>query len=201
MIRRVHLRGMFAGVALLLSACGGAASALSDSGAAATLTPSSIPVATLPPTQAPSPTPLSPGTPPPTSPPTSTLSPTAAPAAGTELDIRMTGLGQVLVDTRGMTLYLFEVETGSASTCYGSCAQNWPPLHTKGAPTAGSGSMQALLNTSARKDGTAQVTYNGHPLYFFVGDSKPGDTHGEGISAFGGSWYVVSPSGAKIDAS
>ena len=200
MIRPVHLRSMVAGVALLLSACGGAASALSASGAAATLAPSSPPAATLPPTQAPSPTPLSPGTPPPTSLPTSTPSPTAAPASGTVVDIRLTGLGRVLVDIRGMTLYLFEAD-GSASTCYGSCAQNWPPLHTKGAPTAGSGSMQALLNTSPRKDRTAQVTYNGHPLYFFVGDSKPGDTHGEGINAFGGSWYVVSPSGAKIDAS
>ena len=191
MTRPVHLRGVVAGVILLLSACGGAASAVSDSGAVASVAPSSTPSSTLLPTPTLSPTPL----------PTNIPPPTAAPAAGAEVDVRETGLGQVLVDARGMTLYLFEADTGSASTCYGRCTQNWPPLHTMGAPTGGSGTMQALLGSSSRKDGTAQVTYNGHPLYFFVGDSKPGDTHGEGINAFGGSWYVVSASGAKIDES
>jgi predicted lipoprotein with Yx(FWY)xxD motif len=114
------------------------------------------------------------------------------------VDVRQTSLGQILVDGRGMTLYLFGADTTSASACYGDCAQNWPPLHTKGAPVGGGGTMQGLLATTMRKDGTAQVTYNGHPLYFFGGDSMPGDTHGEGLNAFGGHWNVVSPSGTKI---
>jgi predicted lipoprotein with Yx(FWY)xxD motif len=119
--------------------------------------------------------------------------------AGSQLASRATGLGQILVDARGISLYLFEADHGTTSVCYGSCAQNWPPLLTSGSPTVMGNLSPMLIGTTARTDGTRQVTYNGHPLYFFVGDRKPGDTTGEGINAFGGGWDVVSPSGAKIE--
>ena len=193
MVHPAHPRALFAGLILILTACGGAATAGTNPGAVASTTqvPSPIPTASPSPVPTSTPTPI---------PPTSAPTPSAAPAApGSAVNVRQTSLGQVLVDARGMTLYLFEADNGTTSACYSTCAQNWPPLHTKGTPVGGSGTMAALLGTTARKDGTAQVTYNGHPLYFFVGDSKPGDTHGEGINAFGGGWDVVSPAGAKIE--
>jgi predicted lipoprotein with Yx(FWY)xxD motif len=102
-------------------------------------------------------------------------------------------LGTVLVDTSGMTLYLFESDTGSKSTCTGSCADTWPPLETTGAPTAAGQADASLLGTIARLDGGTQVTYNGHPVYLYSGDSAPGQDNGEGI---GGVWYAVTTAGA-----
>ena len=107
-------------------------------------------------------------------------------------------LGQILVDGNGRTLYLFEADTSSASTCYGSCATYWPPLLTGGPPQAGAGANASLLGTTKRNDGTTEVTYAGHPLYYFIADKKPGDVTGQDINAFGGPWYVVSPSGMQI---
>jgi predicted lipoprotein with Yx(FWY)xxD motif len=124
----------------------------------------------------------------------------ATPAAvGVPVGLRMTRLGTIVVDGRGLSLYLFEADKGSTSVCYGSCAQNWPPLLTHGSPVASGGAASALLGTTARSDGTTQVTYAGHPLYFFVGDHKAGDTTGEGIEAFGGGWDVLAPNGNKIE--
>jgi predicted lipoprotein with Yx(FWY)xxD motif len=108
-------------------------------------------------------------------------------------------LGTFLVDGKGRTLYLFEKDKTKKSRCSGSCAVAWPPLTTTGKPQAAGSAKASLLGTSKRSDGTTQVTYNGHPLYRFVQDKKAGDTKGEGVDAFGAEWYVLSPSGKKIE--
>jgi len=107
-------------------------------------------------------------------------------------------LGKVLVDSKGRTLYLFTKDSGKKSACVGMCATPWPPLLAHGTPKAGSGAKASLLGTTPRSGGASQVTYNGHPLYTFIKDTSPGDTNGEGVSAFGGSWFAVSPAGARV---
>jgi len=107
-------------------------------------------------------------------------------------------LGKILVDSHGHTLYLFKKDSGSKSACVGACATFWPPLRTNGKPTVGTGARAALIGTTARSDGAAQVTYHGHPLYRFAKDKKPGDTKGEGLTAFGGRWFVVSAAGNQV---
>ena len=109
-----------------------------------------------------------------------------------------TGLGNVLVDRQGHTLYLFGRDSGTTSACLGACAANWPPLRVGRAPLVGSGAKRSDVGTTRRPDGESQLTYDGHPLYTFVNDRKPGETKGEGIKAFGGSWFAVSPTGAKV---
>jgi predicted lipoprotein with Yx(FWY)xxD motif len=110
-----------------------------------------------------------------------------------------TGLGKVIVDSHGRTLYLFEKDKRGRSACSGTCAAYWPPLLTSSKPVAAGGLKRSLLGTIRRSDGTKQVTFAGHPLYRFSGDSKRGQTSGEGLTDFGASWYAVSPSGKKID--
>lgn len=110
------------------------------------------------------------------------------------------GLGKILVDSQGRTLYLFQADHGTKSACTGACATAWPPLRATGKPLAGSGISAAKLTTAPRSDGNPQVVYNGHPLYRFANDQKPGDASGQGVSAFGASWFVVSPAGATITA-
>ena len=117
------------------------------------------------------------------------------------ISVRSTSLGQILVDGNGKSLYLFEADSGTQSTCSGACAKAWPPLTTNGAPKAAASATPSLLGTTTRSDGTTQVTYAGHPLYSFVGDNKPGDINGEGSTAFGAGWDVLSPTGAKIEKS
>ena len=117
----------------------------------------------------------------------------------TTISVASTRLGQILVDGSGRTVYLFEADKGKDSTCYDACAQAWPPVNASGAPHATGGASPALLGTTRRKDGTTQVTYAGHPLYYFIADKKPGDMNGQGISQFGAKWYVLAPSGKKID--
>ena len=112
-----------------------------------------------------------------------------------------TSLGRIVVDNTGRTLYLFEKDANGRSACYGPCATYWPPLLTKGTPLAQTGVNQQLVGTTRRTDGAEQVTYAGHPLYLFEGDSAAGDTNGQGISAFGARWYVVSPAGNQVTAS
>jgi predicted lipoprotein with Yx(FWY)xxD motif len=107
-------------------------------------------------------------------------------------------LGQILVDAKGMTVYLFVADTGTASTCYTQCATIWPPVLTTGAPQAGTGAQASLLGTTTRTDGTVEVTYAGHPLYYFFKDKAAGDVTGQGINGFGGLWWVLSPAGAAI---
>ena len=107
-------------------------------------------------------------------------------------------LGTILVDGSGRTLYLFEADRGTSSTCYNACATYWPPLLTNGAPVAGTGVNPALLGTTKRTDGTIEVTYGGHPLYYVVTDHNPGDASGQGVDNFGAAWDVVGPDGKQI---
>jgi predicted lipoprotein with Yx(FWY)xxD motif len=107
-------------------------------------------------------------------------------------------LGRILVDSRGRTLYLFKRDSGTKSTCFGECASDWPPLRAKGKPAVGRGLTASKVRTTARSDGKPQVTYNRHPLYLFGGDKKPGDTNGQGLTAFGAPWYVLPPAGNQI---
>ena len=108
-------------------------------------------------------------------------------------------LGRIIVDSRGHTLYLFEKDRRGLSACSGACLVYWPPLLTSGAPTATKGARPSLLGSIRRADGTRQVTYAGHPLYRFSGDARRGQTNGEGLKDFGAGWYVLMPSGKKID--
>ncbi len=109
--------------------------------------------------------------------------------------------GKALVGGNGRTLYLFEADKNGTSACSGACAAAWPPDIVTGSPRAGSGVSQSLLGTVTRADGTLQVTYDGHPLYYFTADAAAGTAHGQGVKAFGAEWYVVSASGSKIDTS
>jgi predicted lipoprotein with Yx(FWY)xxD motif len=115
--------------------------------------------------------------------------------------VTSTSLGNILVDAQGRTLYLFQKDTGTTSTCTGACATFWPPLIAPGAPTTGSGANASLIGTTMRQDGKTQVTYNGHPVYLYSGDHNPGDTNGEGVVAFGASWFALSGSGSQVTGS
>jgi predicted lipoprotein with Yx(FWY)xxD motif len=108
-------------------------------------------------------------------------------------------LGTFLVGPSSRTLYLFEKDKTKKSTCSGDCAKAWPPLLTTGKPKASGSAKASLLGTTKRSDGTTQVTYKGHPLYYFIQDKKAGQTKGQGIDGFGAEWYVLSPSGKKIE--
>jgi predicted lipoprotein with Yx(FWY)xxD motif len=130
---------------------------------------------------------------------TQSVQPSPTSQAGVSVATTTTSLGTFLVGPNGKTLYLFEADKSSTSTCSGACAQGWPPLTTSGPPVAGSGVMQTLLSTTQRADGTMQVVYNGHPLYYYSADTKAGDTKGEGLNAFGAGWDVVSTAGKKIE--
>jgi len=113
------------------------------------------------------------------------------------ISLRGTAVGKVLVAANGRTLYLFTHDKGKTSTCYGQCAAFWPPLMAT-RPTVGAGLKASLLGTTKRRNGKLQVTYRGHPLYFFAQDKKAGDIHGQGFVHFGGAWWVVSAAGAAI---
>ncbi len=118
-----------------------------------------------------------------------------APAGPATVATKTGALGTYLTDASGNSLYLYTPDTSSTSTCYGQCIAFWPALLTKGAPTAGTGATAGMLGTSPRTDGTTQVTYNGHPLYYFKGDKAAGDTSGQGKA---GTWYLVTPAGTQI---
>ena len=117
---------------------------------------------------------------------------------GATVAIAKSRLGRILVDSKGITLYDFVKDKHGVSSCYGACAALWPPLITKGKPHAGTGVRASLLGTTKRKDGKLEVTYNHHPLYYFVSDRKPGQTTGQGLNQFGGPWWVLSPAGKEI---
>ena len=122
----------------------------------------------------------------------------SAGAAAATVRTANSAFGQILTDGSGRTLYLFKADTGTTPTCTGSCAALWPADTTNGTPHAMGGLSGAMLGTTTRTDDhKSQVTIDGHPLYFFSHDSKPGDVNGQG---FGGLWYVVSPSGTAITA-
>jgi predicted lipoprotein with Yx(FWY)xxD motif len=194
-------------LALLGSACSGSGGIRATSGAQGIRggygQPS--PPGQQPPGQQP---PTSPPTSPPASPSTSaapsespapsgspSVSPSeSAPAAGpVTINAKALSIGKVLVDAKGRTLYLFEKDKGlkGKSACDKACAAEWPPVLTTAKPTAGSGVKSEWLGTITLPDGKMQVTYHNWPLYYFVDDKAPGDTAGQGVTAFGAKWYVV----------
>jgi predicted lipoprotein with Yx(FWY)xxD motif len=131
----------------------------------------------------------------------STSTKASAPAATSSvasISAKSSSLGTFLVDSKGRTLYLWDADHGSMSTCNGDCATDWPPLTTDGAPKAGAGVKASLLGTSKRSDGTEEVTYAGHPLYYYAGDTAPGQATGQGSAAFGAPWWVVTPGGKAL---
>ena len=171
---KLALNGAVAGAALLIAACG-------------SYGPSTYGASTSPSTNGRYPS--------------ANSSPAGAPEppATTTIALRNSAFGPILVDGSGRTLYLFEADRSSTSTCYGDCASVWPPLIASGTPIAGAGVNQSLLSTATRKDGQLEVVYNGHPLYYFVTDKQAGDATGQGISSFGADWYVLSAAGSKVD--
>lgn len=131
-------------------------------------------------------------------PPVAGSQPVGVSAAKKTVEVRTTRLGKILVDSQGRTLYLFKKDSRGRSACSGECAKFWPPLRVDGKPTAGSGINASKLGTISRSGGKRQVTYNGHPLYTFLQDSRPGQTNGQGVTAFGATWFVLSPAGSQI---
>jgi predicted lipoprotein with Yx(FWY)xxD motif len=124
----------------------------------------------------------------------------ASTMGATAVDSKKVDLGTILVDNKGMTLYLFEKDKKNKSSCYGGCASLWPPLTTSGNPTPGTGIKASWLGTTKRTDGTTQVTYNGWPLYYYAADKKPGDLAGQDLDSFGADWYVLgSQTGQKLE--
>ena len=127
-----------------------------------------------------------------------TAAPSPAPAESqAAVATAQSPLGQTLVDAEGRTLYAFTKDKGGKSSCYGDCEATWPALTVQGSPSAGDGVEASLLATADRKDGSAQVTYKGMPLYHFSGDQQPGDTNGQGV---GGVWFAVTPDGSLAGA-
>ena len=120
-------------------------------------------------------------------------------AGGAAVGLANSKLGKILVDSKGDTLYLWQADKDTTSTCNAACASAWPPLLTHGKPIAGPGLSASKLGTTSRSDGATEVTYNGHPLYTFVGDSAPGQTTGEGNMGFGAEWDVLSAAGTKVE--
>jgi predicted lipoprotein with Yx(FWY)xxD motif len=126
-----------------------------------------------------------------------------APASGgassvATLSATSTNLGTILVDGSGRTLYLFEKDQPNQSACAGACVAAWPVDQSSGTPKAGSGVKASLLGTIKRDDGSTQVTYNKHPLYYYSGDSQTGQHNGQGVDAFGAAWFVVTPAGGAV---
>ncbi len=108
--------------------------------------------------------------------------------------------GKILQDSKGRTIYLFTKESSEKSECYGECADAWPPVLTKGDPVAGGGVDAKKLGTTKRKGGGTQVTYNGHPLYYYV-DEPANQVLCQAVNEFGGIWYVIDKSGDAITSS
>ena len=133
----------------------------------------------------------------PTPSPTPTPTPTPAPAPrGTEIVVAGSEFGPMLFNAKKQAIYLFEIEETSTPKCYGECAVAWPPVLTKGEPVAGAGVRKGLLGTTKRTDGSTQVTYGGHPLYYYVNEG-PGEVECHDVFLNGGRWYVVRPDGKR----
>lgn len=162
----------FLGIALIAAGCGGSSNANTGSSSASNTTSSSSP---------------------------NTTSSAGSAARSATVKLRKTSLGMILVGPSGRSLYLFLKDKKGKSACYNACASGWPPLTTKSKPTAGKGVKASLLTTVKRKDGTMEVVYNHHPLYYYSGDSKAGQTEGQGLTQFGAPWYVLNAKGNKID--
>ena len=124
-----------------------------------------------------------------------------ASAGGTVITTAKSSAGTVLTNGSGKAVYLWAKDTGDMSNCNGACAGAWPPVTTTGTATAAGGATASDIGTITRSDGTKQVTYDGHPLYYFSGDSGPGMASGQGSDAFGAKWWLVAPAGSDVTAS
>jgi predicted lipoprotein with Yx(FWY)xxD motif len=118
--------------------------------------------------------------------------------AASVVSTKTSSLGTFLVDGQGRTLYLWDADHGPRSTCTAACAQAWPPLTTTGAPKASGAVKSSLLGTAMRADGSREVTYAGHPLYTYAGDTRPGQVTGEGSNSFGAPWWTVTTAGRAL---
>jgi predicted lipoprotein with Yx(FWY)xxD motif len=128
----------------------------------------------------------------------STTASAAAASAGTAISTTKGSAGTYLVGPNGRAIYLWVADTGSKSNCSGACAVAWPPVTTTGNPTAGTGVTASDLGMTKRSDGSEEVTYKGHPLYYFIADKSAGQTKGQGSNNFGAKWWLVAPSGSAI---
>lgn len=121
------------------------------------------------------------------------------PAAGAStVKVRDSRFGDVLVDGKGRILYLFTKEKQPRSRCYGNCATAWPPFRSSGKPRAGTGANGRLVGTTKRRTGRRQVTYNGHPLYYYIADKRAGQITCQDVFEFGGTWLVIAPGGDAV---
>jgi len=122
-------------------------------------------------------------------------------SGGTVIETASSSAGTVLTNGSGRAVYLWAKDTGNTSNCNGACAGAWPPVTTTGSATASGGAKASDLGTISRSDGSKQVTYDGHPLYYFSGDSGPGTASGQGSDGFGAKWWLVAPTGSDVTAS
>jgi predicted lipoprotein with Yx(FWY)xxD motif len=122
----------------------------------------------------------------------------ASSTSSTVITTKTSSGGSFLTDGAGRAVYLFMADSTGKSTCDGACAAAWPPVIATGQPSASGGAQASDLSTITRSDGTKQVTYNGHPLYYFQGDTGPGTDRGQGLNGFGALWWLVAPSGSSI---
>jgi len=122
----------------------------------------------------------------------------SASASSTVITTKTSSGGSFLTNSAGRAVYLFMADSMNKSTCDGACASAWPPVIATGQPTGAGGVQATDLGTITRSDGTKQVTYDGHPLYYFVGDTGPGTDKGQGVDGFGAKWWLVAPSGSSI---
>jgi predicted lipoprotein with Yx(FWY)xxD motif len=130
---------------------------------------------------------------------TTSTTATSSPRPTSVVATKTSSLGTFLVDAKGRALYLWDADHGPKSVCSGACAQAWPPLTTATTPKASGAVKASLLGTTKRADGSREVTYAGHPLYYYEGDSTPGQTAGQGSDSFGSPWWVVAPTGKAIE--
>lgn len=128
----------------------------------------------------------------------SAAAPASSAASSTVITTKTSSGGSFLTNGAGRAVYLFMADSSGKSTCDGACAAAWPPVIATGQPTAAGGAQASDLGTITRSDGTKQVTYDGHPLYYFQGDTGPGTDKGQGINGFGAKWWLVAPTGSSI---
>ncbi len=119
-------------------------------------------------------------------------------ATGTTITTGESEFGSILFDGIGQAIYIWEVEESATAECYGDCAEAWPPVLTNGSPIASANVNSELLSTTERTDGTTQVTYNGHPLYYYAHE-EAGEVKCHNISTHGGLWWVIQPSGIRAE--
>ena len=125
----------------------------------------------------------------------------ASSSGGTVITTAKSSAGTFLTNGSGRAVYLWAKDTGDMSNCNGACAGAWPPVTTTATATASGGAKASDIGTITRSDGTKQVTYDGHPLYYFSGDSGPGTASGQGSDGFGAKWWLVAPTGSDVTAS